>query len=328
MLKSLILSLTIIGLFSIGQIYSQGLSNEKFVSPLDIPPIIQGEEVNLIVNESTTRFFRNNDTETYGINGNYLGPTILMRNGDSIQINVTNNLETKTTMHWHGFHVPARYDGGPRTTIHPGETWSPKFKVLDQASTYWYHPHPHGLTTQQVTLGLLGLIIIKDDIEDALDLPRDYGIDDIPMIIQSKSFRPISKQIDPLGAESHFVVNSTVYPYHEVPAQLVRLRLMNGSNLRVINLGFSDNRTFYQITSDGGLLPQPILSNRIKLGTGERAEILVDFSELANLEDQNVFLTNYALELPAGTPGTLYLLQPLVFWILQMWMSWSLELLR
>ncbi len=290
---------------------AQGYFNQKFVAPLDIPPIIEGEEIDLHVNESTHAFFLNHETETYGINGNYMGPTILMRYGDSIKINVTNNMSSHTTMHWHGFHVPAKYDGGPRTIIDPGETWSPKFKILDQASTYWYHPHPHGLTTQQVSLGVLGLIIIKDEVEDALELPRDYGVDDIPIVVQSKSFRSISKQIDPLGAESHFIVNSTVYPYHEVPAQLVRLRLMNGSNLRVINLGFSDNRPFYQITSDGGLLPEPIESTRIKLATGERAEVLVDFSDLGETDMlQKVYLTNYVLELPEGTPGTLFTAAP------------------
>jgi bilirubin oxidase len=287
--------------------FNQGTYSEKFKFPLDIPPILQGEEIDLVVGESTHEFFKNQFTNTYGVNGSYLGPTILMQKGDSIKINVTNHLNAHTTMHWHGFHVPAKFDGGPHTTIHPGETWSPKFKVLDQAATYWYHPHPHGLTTQQVTLGLMGLIIVQDEEEAALELPRTYGVDDIPMIVQSKSFLVNSKQIAPLGAETHFLVNSTVYPFQEVPRQLVRLRLMNGSNLRVVNLGFSDHRTFYQISSDGGLLPAPVPLTQIKLSTGERADILVDFSDL---EQNTVMMVNYALDLPIGTPGTLFTAAP------------------
>ena len=146
----------------------QGYYSDQFVTPLDIPEPISGGEISLDVGYGSTEFFLGVATPTLGINGDYLGPVIMMDQGDSIKINITNHMEETTTMHWHGFHVPAIHDGGPRTPIMSGETWSPKFKILDEAATYWYHPHPHGLTTQQVTLGLMGLIIIRSEEEQAL----------------------------------------------------------------------------------------------------------------------------------------------------------------
>jgi FtsP/CotA-like multicopper oxidase with cupredoxin domain len=302
----------LLSLFTLNS-FSQGSYNQKFVSPLDIPPVLFGPEINLVVDEGSHEFFNGFMTHTYGVNGAYGGPVIFLNKGDSVVLNVTNQLEGMTTMHWHGLHVAAKDDGGVRTPIEPNETWSPRIKVLDEAATYWYHPHPHGLTTQQTTLGITGLIIVRDENEQNLDLPRNYGVDDFPLVIQSKAFGLIDKQINPLASETHFVVNSTVYPYHEVPQQLVRLRILNGSNLRVINIGFSDDRTFYQIASDGGLLHQPVALNRLKLSSGERAEILVDFSDLTILgegSEEKLFLVNYARELPAGTPGTLFTAAP------------------
>ncbi|MBK9413697.1 MAG: multicopper oxidase domain-containing protein [Bacteroidetes bacterium] len=105
--------------------------------------------------------FAGHQTPTYGVNGNILGPTLILNKGDNVTLNVTNNIPPATTMHWHGLHVPAHADGGPHQMIMPGATWSPSFTVMNDAATYWYHPHGQNRTDIQVSKGLAGLIIVK-----------------------------------------------------------------------------------------------------------------------------------------------------------------------
>jgi FtsP/CotA-like multicopper oxidase with cupredoxin domain len=89
-------------------------------------------------------------------------------------------LAEATTVHWHGLIVPAQLDGGPHQLIAPGATWRPVLPVRQPAATLFYHSHVHGETARQVYRGLAGVLIVADDAEAALDLPSEYGVDDIP----------------------------------------------------------------------------------------------------------------------------------------------------
>lgn len=277
------------------------ITAQPFTTPLPIPPAVTGTTFNLDVDESTKQFKSGVITDTYGVNADYLGPTLIMNAGDFVTLNVTNNLSEATTMHWHGMHVPAIDDGGPHSLINPGETWSPDFMVMNKASVYWYHPHRMGLTNFQVSKGIAGVIIVKDAEESALNLPRTYGVDDIPLVIQTKSFDSnnqiqISSQMDDTS-----MVNGEIAPFVEVPAQMVRFRALNGSSSRTLNIGTDDNRTLYQISSDGGLLENPVPVTRILLTNGERAEFLVDLS--AETIGNTFQFKSYMSEMPSNIEG-------------------------
>ncbi len=222
--------------------------------------------------------------DTIGLNGSYLGPTIRLRNGDDIRAEVTNALDEMTTLHWHGLHVPAKSDGGPHSMIEPGDTWRPTWTVNQAAGTLWYHSHPHGQTAQQVYRGLAGMLLIDDPEAPDVGLPDQYGVDDIPVIVQDKSFTPDGQLVvdpEPAGGPSTgflgdtIVTNGKIGTYLPVTTEAVRMRLLNASNARVYNFGFSDDRAFDIVASDGGLLPQPVTSQRVQLSPGERAEIVV-----------------------------------------------------
>jgi len=271
----------------------------KSQTPLFIPDTLVGPNFDLTVARSTFTFSNGNTSRTMGVNGDILAPTLIFNKGDSVFIDLHNNLDEATTMHWHGMHVSPENDGGPHSIIPAGTTWSPSFGVLDNATTFWYHPHLHELTTEHVTYGVAGVIIVRDEVEAALDLPRTYGVDDIPLIVQDRTFRPNGDiDIVPLGDD--VMVNAVFDAYAEVPAQMVRLRLLNGSVERVYNFGFSDNRNFYQIGSDGGLLEAPVQMNRVLIATGERAEILVD---LSGDNGSTIDLMSFASEIEANIPG-------------------------
>jgi len=257
---------------------------------LKIPELIDarsyGQSVSLRAQPGTTSFYPGRESETLGYNGSYLGPTLRVHRGDDVEVAVTNVLGEDTTVHWHGLLIPGELDGGPHQTIADGTTWRPVLPIRQPAATLWYHSHAHGRTAEQVYAGLAGLMIVTDDQEKALGLPSEYGVDDIPLILQDRQFED-GTLVLPQGMMTMMhgrrgdtlVVNGTVNPFTRVPRRLVRLRLVNGANARFFDLSFSDDRSFHWVASEGGLLEGPVELRSLRLAPGERAEILVDFSD-------------------------------------------------
>lgn len=209
------------------------------------------------------------------------GPTLRASRGERVKVDVRNQLPETTTVHWHGMHLPAAMDGGPHQAIDPGATWSPAWTIDQPAATLWYHPHPHGATEDHVRMGLAGLFLLDDPIEQALPLPREYGVDVIPVIVQDVEIDDEDGELEQRdgGFSGHLgdevLVNGTLGPYLDVATEVVRLRLVNASTARIYAFAFDDGREFAQIASDGGLLEAPLPTERVQLSPGERAEVLV-----------------------------------------------------
>ncbi len=259
----------------------------EFTQALNIPPLAEPtieadgtKNFTLTMQAGTTELLPGKMSDTFGINGTYLGPTIRASRGDKVSFNVVNNLEETSTLHWHGMRLPAVMDGGPHQMIEAGETWTPHWTIDQPSATTWYHPHLHGKTAQHVYKGLAGMFIIED--EDSKKLPTSYGVDDIPLIIQDKLFTSDGQMKEDkegifgtLGDE--ILVNGTYDPYLEVTSSQVRFRLLNGSNARAYHFGFTDGRSFKLVANDAGLLQESVTMERLMLSPGERAEIVVDF---------------------------------------------------
>jgi len=275
--------------------------NELFV-----PPAITGTNFNLTLDKATKQFKTGALTATYGYNGNsFWGPTLFMNQGDDVKINVKNNLSDQTTVHWHVFHIPALMDVGPHQIIDAGATWSPNFKIKNNAGTYWYHPHLHMKTYEQLAKGAGGFIIVKDPAESALALPRTYGTDDIPIVFSSRRFNT-DNSIDITGAYGDYLIaNGTLNAQISLPKQFVRLRLLNAEIERGYDIGLSDNRTFNIIGNDGGLLNAPVAVNRVKLMPGERVEILINLGNdvVGSSIDLKAFNTGQKFGFPGAEPA-------------------------
>jgi FtsP/CotA-like multicopper oxidase with cupredoxin domain len=258
-----------------------------FERELQIPPLLEpgpGGVIELDMREGTSELVAGRRTRTWGFNGAHLGPTLRASRGDVVSPRVTSSLPDVSTVHWHGMHLPAEADGGPHQTIEPGETWAPRWTIDQAAATLWYHPHPHGDTDEQVYRGLAGMFIVDDPVAGRLPLPRRYGVDDIPLIVQDKRFEGdgelslSSGAISPIGRLGDtIVVNGTADPHLDVTTTAVRLRLLNASSARSYDFGFADGRAFELIATDGGLLGAPERLERIQLSPGERAEVVVGF---------------------------------------------------
>mgnify|MGYP001016954590 FL=1 len=275
------------------------LASAQAQNPLAIPPALDLDTFELVVDEHIHQFYPGVNTATYGASAEYLGPTLILHRGDTARVRVQNELAQITNMHWHGLQVPGEFDGGPPREIAPGDSWTATYHVKNPAGTYWYHPHPHELTAEQANKGIAGFIIVQDSAEGALPLPRTYGVDDFPVVVQDRRFLPNGNFVfGPYG--DSVLVNGTPRPYLECPAQVVRLRLLNGSNARIYPLGFEDGRSFSVIASDGGLLNAPVNMDRVWLSNGERAEVLLD---LTGLEGDSLLLMSFGSELPQTVPG-------------------------
>lgn len=253
-----------------------------FDQPLAIPPLARARVTDdgvrvfdLTAQQGTTELLPGKPAETWGFNGSYLGPTLRAARGDEVRVHVHNELDETTTLHWHGMHVPARFDGGPHQPIEPGQTWSPQWRIDQPAATLWYHPHPHGETEEHVNKGLAGMFIVDDPDSRVADrLPHEYGVDDIPLVVQDKRLDG-DGEIQDGGLGDDVLVNGTYGPYLDVTTERVRLRLLNASVKRVFSFELSDGRAFTMVGSGGGLLPAPVPLHRLLLSPAERAEIVV-----------------------------------------------------
>ncbi|QEO15807.1 multicopper oxidase domain-containing protein [Agromyces intestinalis] len=263
------------------------IGDVAFDRPLAIPPIAEshvdadGTRVfSLDAQAGTTEFEPGVPSETWGFDGSYLGPTLVAERGEHVRVDVTNSLDEPTTVHWHGMHLPAAMDGGPHQMVDPGATWSPEWTIDQRAATLWYHPHPHGATESHVRRGLAGLFLLHDADERALGLPSEYGVDDVPLIVQDTGFSADGRREGPQrgyagGLGDELLVNGTRGPYLEVSDGLVRLRLLNASTARTYGFTWSDGRPVELIATDGGLLEASVALDRVVLSPGERAEVLL-----------------------------------------------------
>lgn len=254
---------------------------------LPIPALLTPDaagKIALNVQTGSMKWKAGMQTPTWGINGPLLGPAMRLQRGKDVAINVTNALPEATTMHWHGMEIPGTSDGGPQAVIEPGKMWTAEFKVDQPATTAWFHPHTHGLTGRQVAMGLGGLIIIDDEESTKLPLPKEWGVDDVPVILQDKRLDAkghIDYQLDIMTAAvgwfgDMMLTNGAVYPQHLAPRGWLRLRFLNGCNARSLNLATSDGRPLYVVGSDGGLLGEPVKLTELPILMGERFEVLVD----------------------------------------------------
>ncbi len=223
-------------------------------------------------------------SDVYAYNGRVPGPTLELMEGDRVTVRFRNELPEPTTVHWHGLSLPIDSDGSPLDPVAPGEEKHYTFTVLPgSAGTYWYHPHPHGETTPQVTKGLYGAVVIRapDDPLPASYTERLLVVSD-NRILADGSFdltepTTLQGQIDHQnGREGNLLfVNGEIVPTLEIrPGEIQRWRILNASASRVYRLAIP-GQTFLHVGNDGGLFEHPVEVEEIVLANAERVEVLV-----------------------------------------------------
>ncbi|MFI0419010.1 multicopper oxidase family protein [Spongiactinospora sp. 9N601] len=212
---------------------------------------------------------------TFG--GGFVGPTFRARTGRRAIVKYHNDLDRAANVHLHGGHVPAVSDGHPMDVIDPG-----RFRVYDypntqQGTTLWYHDHSHHTEARNVYAGLHGFYVIEDPAEAKYGLPR--GRYDVPIMIRDALIGQDGELIyDVPDTRTTLLANGRPQPYFRVAARKYRFRLLNGTTHRLFRLRLEGDLPLIQIGSDGGLLPAPQPMRELLISSGERADVVVDFS--------------------------------------------------
>jgi spore coat protein A len=320
----------------------------KFVDPLPIPavarPVLQLEYLkkgkqfyNIDMQEVKHKFHKYfPPTTVWGYNGTYPGPTIEAYKDVPVQVKWTNHLpdkhllpvdhtlhgtmntpDVRTVVHLHGANVEAHSDGHPEAwftryfeTV--GETFTREvyeYTNHQPGATLWYHDHAIGITRLNVYAGLAGFYLIRDELEERLNLP--CGAYEIPIMIQDKTFTkcgqlfypnnstpPPPVENPPVPSTPSFflgetiVVNGKVWPYLNVEPRKYRFRILNASNLRPYNIRLSNGAKFHQIGTDQGLLHHSALIDSFILEPAERIDLIIDFSKF---KGEEIMLLNGAV---------------------------------
>jgi FtsP/CotA-like multicopper oxidase with cupredoxin domain len=297
-----------------------------FTTPLPVPRVLRPVSTDGGVDRYEIRqavgkhsFLPGVPSEIWGYEGIFPGPTIEARRGRQAIVVHRNELSVPTVVHLHGGVLAPKDDGYPTdyvtpvgAAVDPTLTEHAKHGVAgiaqgsreyvypnDQpAATLWYHDHRMGFTGPSIYRGLAGFYLIRDDVEDALPLPR--GSHDIPLLIADRTFNRDGSLFYPLEdpamhragvtvayhhsgmAGDTITVNGAAWPVLEADAALYRLRFLNASNARPYQLVLDPpppgGNGFVQIGSDVGLLPRPVRYDQFIIAPGERYDMLVDFS--------------------------------------------------
>ena len=293
----------------------------KFVDRLPIPDIARSTKTRaaparpaikipyyrIVMRQVATKVHRDlPPTRMWGYNASSPGPTFETRSGQGLLIEWVNELPGqhflpidhrlhgaerdkpggRAVTHVHGAKVPPESDGYPEAWYAPGTSAVYYYPNNQEAAMLWYHDHTMGINRLNVYAGLFGAFFIRDQFEDALQLPS--GRFEIPLILCDRELTPdgqldypVSGKADapwiPDFAGSLILVNGKLFPYLDVAARRYRFRVLNVSNGRFLHLSLSNGQSFYQIGTDQGLLPAPVPLSTATIAPGERADLLIDF---------------------------------------------------
>jgi len=258
--------------------------------------------------------------QMWGYDGIVPGPTFVARYGRPILVRNFNQLPQQNggfginsvSTHLHNGHTPSESDGFPCDFFETGRFYDHHYPnvlagilsthpgtgdVNESLSTLWYHDHRIDFTAQNTYKGLVGFYILFNDLDSGDEgtgfrLPS-FPEFDIPMVFADKIFDPIDGtlafdlfNLDGVLGDT-FTVNGKVQPFLEVAPRRYRLRWLNAGPSRFYELYLTDqanpsaSNPFWQISSDGNLLPQPLETQSVRLSVAERADVIVDFRPFA-----------------------------------------------
>lgn len=253
--------------------------------PLRIPPLIEvgrGRPVRLDLRPAQTQFEAGKLVNVWGVNGQYLAPTVRVKSQDFVKLTYLNNLPQTVSINIQGLLAPTEMIGSSHRQLNSLSSWSPIVTINQPACTCWYHADTMLNAAFQVYRGLVGLWIIEDKASKESKLPNQYGINDIPLILQdlqlNKEGVQVWDQYQPQFFGKRLFVNGQESAYLNVNRGWIRLRIVNASISRPYELRLDNGKPLHQIATGMGFFAEPIERNFIRLAPSERVEVLVDMT--------------------------------------------------
>ena len=211
--------------------------------------------------------------------GTFPGPTLKIRPGDFVRIELINDLAEETNLHVHGLHVsPLTPGDNPLLRIRPGERFTYEYTLPTNhpGGTYFYHPHRHGLATNQTFKGMAGLIIIEGDIDR---IPGIAGLPERSLVLQRtiitggqiNSIHPQRPDFSP----GEVLVNGASTPIMFIrPGETQRWRLLNATVSSLWRIRIEDHDQTL-IAQDGNALAKAVTLDSVDIATAQRRDVLV-----------------------------------------------------
>jgi spore coat protein A len=253
-------------------------------------------------------------TRVWGFNNSSPGPILETRTGQGMLVEWANALPTRhflpidhtimgaesdkpdvrSVIHLHGGKTPAASDGYPEDWYVPGQSRIYHYPSRQDSALLFYHDHTMGINRLNIYAGLQGLVIIRDEAEESLNLPS--GKYEIPLLLYDRFILADGQLNYPVSPDpkapwvpeiycNAMLVNGRFAPYLDVEPRAYRFRVMNGSNARFfrisVNHGTNPAPDLHVIGSDQGLLAAPTKQKRVLLAPAERTDFIVDFSLFA-----------------------------------------------
>jgi bilirubin oxidase len=226
---------------------------------------------------NTATFVPGIATTVWSYNGGTPGPVIDTYEGDAVRITFANQLGQDTTVHWHGLPIPADQDGNPMDPVAPGTTRDYAYTLpAGSAGTYWYHPHPHGTTPEQVYMGLAGVYIVRSRTDLLANLPERIVLVSDLRLDASGQIAPDTAADLANGREGDQVlVNGAHQPVDTVaPGRTERWRVFDATNGRYLRVVL-DGAAMVVVAVDGCALAAPTTVTELLLAPGQRADLVV-----------------------------------------------------
>jgi FtsP/CotA-like multicopper oxidase with cupredoxin domain len=236
----------------------------------DVYRLTSGESDVTVIPGTTTRMRLFNGEQV---------PVIRATRGRPVIIQQTNALGAPFSMHLHGGHVPARYDGHPDNQLVTGQSRVFSYPNEQRASTMWLHDHSLHAHSENIYYGAVAGYLLTDEFEERLPLPK--GRYDVPLYLRDAKFAEDGSLVyamEEFMDRPTVLVNGRPRPYFEVAARKYRIRLTNTSNERAFLLQLGEGDEMTHIASDGGLLPAPVPARVLQIWPAERQEVVIDFS--------------------------------------------------
>ncbi|WP_299425348.1 multicopper oxidase family protein [uncultured Meiothermus sp.] len=238
--------------------------------------------------------------------GGLPGPTLRVREGDTVRLNFTNNLPEVTNLHLHGLHVSPGVDD-PLAEVQPGESRLYEFTLpKGSAGTFWYHPHIHGKVAEQLFAGLAGFLIVEGPPDS---MPELAEAEEQLLVLKDWAFAgggvaPFTMMDWMNGKEGNLVtVNAAQRPTLRAQKATQRLRVVNASNARYYRLAL-EGHPLYLIGTDGGFVEKPVELTELLLAPGERADLLVRLTRAGSYRLQALPYDRGAMMMHGGMGGT------------------------